>query len=181
MWGTPDFDTSITPGVYKISDTDGWLTSRNFWENKSTYHYGGHWDSPRPTPGGPTEAPNTAIASGDKIGELLGVDLTDVSNIPLPGDPDYKWTVTISESLLTNDPSNQLFPGMGLSDGDVIGVFWGGASCANDIIYGEMIVDLNDGGFGGFDPIPEPGTLLLFGFGLLGLAGYTIHRKKKKS
>jgi hypothetical protein len=31
------------------------------------------------------------------------------------------------------------------------------------------------------EPIPEPGTMLLLGFGLLGLAGYTIRRKKKNS
>jgi len=29
--------------------------------------------------------------------------------------------------------------------------------------------------------VPEPGAMLLLGFGLLGLAGYGIHRKKKNS
>jgi hypothetical protein len=175
MWGGATFNTSITPGVYQVND---WHTSRNFWENKGGFIYGGHWDRDGSAP---TEVPNTAIAS--VVGSSLsGVTVNLIDLTGGPGNPDYLWRVAIPEAILTNSPTDDgsigWTPGMGLSDGQHIGVFWGGATCANDIIYGEVVVNTTNGGF---DPIPEPGTLLLLGFGLLGLAGYTIHRKKKKS
>jgi len=50
-------------------------------------------------------------------------------------------------------------------DGDDLGLRWTMA-CSNDVIQGV------------YNPIPEPGTLLLFGAGLLGLAGYGRRRTR---
>jgi len=180
MWSDDGdtFDNTMEQGVYKITSTggDGWLTSRNFWEDNSGYTYGGHfapsYPSGTPPPGAYTIGPNTAIASGEKIGSDYSAasDGVEVS----PGV--YMWRVTIHEDILKNDPGSHLTPGMGIDPKQTIGILWGGATCANDIIYGTWTADYTDPGD---DPIPEPGTLLLLGFGLLGLSGYTIHRKKK--
>jgi hypothetical protein len=74
---------------------------------------------------------------------------------PSPGDPKpYVWSVTINRSDIT-DP-----------DGCSWDILWGGTTCGNDTIDGT---------------IPEPGTLLLLSFGLVGLSGYAWQRKKKQS
>jgi hypothetical protein len=189
MWwdDTDSFDDTIDPGVYKITSPtggDGWLTSRNFWESNLGHNYGGHFapDYPSGTPpvGATTVGPNNAIASGEKIGGIW-VDTTGVPEPPSgpAGGDDYRWRVKIHEDILKNDPNPfppGAEPGMGIAQDQEIDIFWGGTTCSNDIFINRYKVDYTSPGD---DPIPEPGTLLLVGFGLLGLAGYTIHRKKK--
>jgi len=56
---------------------------------------------------------------------------------------------------------------LGFSFGQELGFHWT-MTCANDVIEGA------------FKPVPEPATMLLFGTGLIGLAGLTARRRNKK-
>ena len=68
-----------------------------------------------------------------------------------PGKPDYKITVTTN---VWEDDPNAIFR-----------ILWGTATCANDVIEGQI-------------PVPEPGVLILMGIGLsvVGLAARRYRR-----
>lgn len=72
---------------------------------------------------------------------------------------------------------NQLFISMTLSDpfmaalGDELGLHWT-MGCGNDVIEGALQIPSSP------DPVPEPSTMLLFGAGLIGLAGLKRQGRK---
>jgi hypothetical protein len=166
-------DQTIVQGLYEV---DNWQTSQGLWNNQSVI-YGQEWNNPSDIAG---DVPVEVAISSTTAGPLADVDLAvyDAGGSGAIGSPLYRWEATMNYTVFTNATNHPDAPGMGLAVGDTIGILWGGATCANDVIYGTWTVTEPGGGD---DPIPEPGTLLLLGFGLLGLSGYTIHRKKKSS
>ena len=69
------------------------------------------------------------------------------------------WTISGNQLLLSFDISNMSMAG------DSLGFHWA-MQCGNDVIEGST-------------PVPEPGTMLLLGSGLLGLVGFRKKLKRK--
>jgi len=149
-----------TIGLYQVNS---WHASSHFFN--STYNpyaiFGGGY-----MVGEDEHIPHVAIANGSRVADVaastIAVDYAAgglppgpagsvISPTSLGGDgytaPKYKWSFTI----------NNISTNLGLEFGDDIGLLWGGATCSNDAITGRAAV------------IPEPATLVLTGFGLIGL------------
>ena len=144
----------LDPGLYSVTD---WNTSYYFLENAApNYLYGRSWDQ-----GNPRDC-NVAIA-GYTDKKDATISFSELGGTGAVGDPKYKWSVTINAGDI------------GFSSGESMNIFWGGATCANDAIGGTLMVE-------DAAPIttPEPATLVLTGFGLIGLVAIGINKSRRR-
>jgi hypothetical protein len=159
--------TDLDVGLYSVYS---WDTSSHFIESVSGYAYGGKWDQSDP------KLPNVAIASvetdinGDPVqAGSATIGFTNLYGSGTVGDPKYKWSVSIDVGSIGFNSGN-----------NAVNLFWGGATCSNDAIAGIFTIDYQPLSSGyKSSSTPEPATLILTGFGLIGFVVIGISRGRK--
>jgi hypothetical protein len=151
-----------------------------------------HNDLPAPGPGNPGGflaeiSPSVPLQVNSLLSSATWEVAHVVDDLSTPTDFNSLTWVSATAYNTNNDP-NGIWYQVGISpkpsNSPVAGIsgnaqwIWtaanfgdSGAPDNNDSVFVKVTVQ----------PVPEPGTILLLGFGLLGLVGYGIHRKKKNS
>ncbi len=142
--GTVPTAPTLDVGLYSVM---GWDTSGHFFEESHADSSGGIGYGDLYNVGYSVYLPVVAIASGSLV-RGLSVTQTHATGMI---DPYYVYSFSIDANDI--DAAGKPFD-----------VFWGGADCSNDAIYGTV-------------PVPEPATVILLISGLLVMAG--LGRKKK--
>jgi len=144
---------------------------------------------------GVTETSNTIISPFSAIGALSSNGLTTgnpnvpfgfdvaIDGLSLLLDPGTYFlgirTETVSGlASIGSGPGSVQTIGTGLFQGFGVSLANGGSLRPGDHMAFQIIANLDDGPGPGSTPIPEPGTMLLLGTGLMGLAG--ARRKVRK-
>ncbi len=143
--GTAPTASTLDVGLYSVM---GWDTSGHFFEENHAGSSGGIGYGDLYNIGYSVYLPVVAIASGTLI-KGLSVTRTHATGM---SDPYYVYSFSINASDIN-------------AAGKPFDVFWGGADCSNDAIYGTV-------------PVPEPATVILLIAGILVMAG--LGRKKQK-
>ena len=136
---------TLDVGLYKVA---GWDTSLHFFEESHADSSGGIGYGDLYNIGYSVYLPVVAIASGELVS---GVSVAKTHSTGM-NDPYYVYSFSINASDIN-------------AVGKPFDIFWGGATCSNDAIYGTV-------------PVPEPATVILLVSGLLVMAGFG--RKKQK-
>lgn len=147
------FDFSISNGVVDITYLSGEMTGTGV--GTSTNNYGTDWGI----------ASSTTQVAGYEIDYSYGY-----SNVNSDSTDDYldgKYTLELAINLDSlSDELSTLLNNSG--DHDSVAMYWQ-PSCGNDFLAARADFDYTpETANGGASPVPEPGTMLLFGMGLLG-------------
>jgi hypothetical protein len=166
--GVSPTNPTLTPGLYNVAPDStgnpGWDTSEFFLGSQDEiFRYGRSWrNNGNVSPSGVAIQGGTFLDDADvTLTTLVGAG-GEPGEGGDPNDPMFRWSFSIAAATI------------GFESGNTLGVFWAGANCSNDAIAGSVIMNQEP------PVIPEPTTLALTGFGLIGLVAIVIKKSRRR-